>query len=76
MCTCTISTGPRGHAKQEARCLLLCKALVSWIRNLFLISLCMPAFLIYHEEEEKGLGRSMARLQVSIRKENVWQLLG
>jgi hypothetical protein len=36
----------------------------------------MPAFLIYHEEEEKGLGRSMARLQVSIRKENVWQLLG
>lgn len=44
---------PGGHFKQEARCLLLCKAPSFWVRNLFRLSLFMPVLHIYPWSQEK-----------------------
>lgn len=68
---------PRGHFKQEARCLLLCKAPSFLDKKSVLVFLYLCLYFIYiHSEEENILGRSIPGWQACTYKEECLEVSG
>lgn len=66
---------PRGHFKQEARCLLLCKALSFLDKKSVPVFLYLCLYFIYiHREEENISDRSIFGLQARSYKEKCLKL--